>query len=92
MLILTIGEMLSFPLSASFVATRAPAGSEGLWMGWYTVTISLAAVLAPSLGSIIYEHNPEMVWHVGMGAGLFVFLREQQKARRVARVAIKARY
>jgi S-adenosylmethionine uptake transporter len=47
-------------------------------------------------GWLIWSELPDPAVWLGMvlivGSGLFVFLREKQKARRVARAAIKARY
>lgn len=78
-----IGYCLSQAYRLSDAATVAPFEYVGL-------------PLAVFWGWLIWSELP--VWEVWtgmaliMGAGLFVFLREQQKARLVARGAVKARY
>jgi len=78
-----IGYCLSQAYRISDAATVAPFEYVGL-------------PLAVFWGWAVWGDLP--VWEVWlgmaliMGAGLFVFLREQQKARRIARAEIKARY
>ena len=74
MLVLTVGEMLSFPISASFVANRARPGNEGSYMGWYTLIFSVAAVLGPGIGSAIYQVNRDALWIAGLAVGVVVFI------------------
>ncbi len=69
MLVMTMGEMLSMPLSAGYVANRAPAGGEGRYMGWWAMCISIAFVLGPMLGSALYGVWPEMVWYASLAIG-----------------------
>lgn len=72
MLVMTVGEMLSLPLMTGYVANRAAPGSEGQYMGYKAVTVSLAAVLGPAIGSAIYQVNPDAVWLASLGVGLIV--------------------
>ncbi len=65
-LVMTLGEMLSMPLSAGYVANRAPAGSEGRYMGWWAMCISFAFVLGPILGGAVYGVWPELVWYASL--------------------------
>ena len=78
-----IGYCLSMAYKIADAATVAPYEYIGL-------------PLAVFWGWLIWADLPEWEVWVGMtlimGAGLFVFLREQQKSRRVARTEIKARY
>ena len=74
MLVVTVREMLSVPLAVSFVASRSPAGQEGSYMGWYTMTHSIAWVLGPTLGSAIYSINREAVWYTSLGIGVVVLV------------------
>lgn len=78
-----IGYCLSQAYRLSDAATIAPFEYVGL-------------PLAVFWGWLIWSDLPDWEVWTGMalimGAGLFVFLREQQKARRVARAEIKARY
>lgn len=67
-LIWTAGEMLSLPLMNALVADRAAAGSQGRYMGAYTMTFSAAFVVAPFTGTWVYERfGPETLW---LGIGL----------------------
>jgi predicted MFS family arabinose efflux permease len=72
MVVVTVGEMLSFSLSAGFIAGRAPRGSEATYMTWYTSTFALAAVLGPTIGAAIYEAHPDALWYGALATGVFV--------------------
>jgi S-adenosylmethionine uptake transporter len=78
-----IGYCLSQAYRLSDVATVAPFEYVGL-------------PLAVFWGWLLWADLPDWEVWLGMalimGAGLFVFLREQHKARRVARAEIRARY
>jgi MFS family permease len=78
----TIGEMLVFPLTIAFIANRASDRVRGQYMGMYTFTFSMAFVIAPKLGTYIYEQwSPEHLWFgIGvLGVVAFVALRILQK-------------
>jgi predicted MFS family arabinose efflux permease len=70
----TVGEMLVFPLSASAVAERAPEESRGTTMGLLNLSFASAFVVAPLVGTWIYQNlGPERLWY-GCGAvGLVVW-------------------
>ena len=51
----TLGEMLVFPLMATFIANRAGDRNRGQFMGLFTLTFSLAFVLGPAIGSWVYS-------------------------------------
>lgn len=74
MIVVTIGEMLSFPSSAAYVSRLSPPGNEGRYMGWYTLTHSLAWICAPTLGATIYDINPTTMWLSGLAIGVVVLL------------------
>lgn len=65
-LIMTMGEMLSMPLAAGYVANRAPTGGEGRYMGWWAMSISLAFVMGPAIGGTLYAMDPHLVWYVSL--------------------------
>jgi predicted MFS family arabinose efflux permease len=83
MTVVTIGEMLSFPMSSSFVANRGRAGSEAAYMGWYLVAHAIAAVLGPTVGAAIYQANRDALWYAILGVGVVLLLGYQLLARRV---------
>lgn len=88
MVVLTLGEMLTFPLASSFVASRAdcssekpdqePAGEQesnaGMYMTWFTLVASCAAVLGPAIGATIYEHSPTWLWRIAIVVGVVALI------------------
>jgi MFS family permease len=68
MVVLTVGEMLSMPITNAVVAERAGAGSVGRYMGAYTLAFSTAFVVGPIVGTAIYQNlGPRVLW-LGIGA------------------------
>lgn len=62
-LVWTVGEMFSVPMANSVAATRAPAGSGGRYLGAYFLAFSGAFVLAPTVGTAVYESlGPSALW------------------------------
>jgi predicted MFS family arabinose efflux permease len=72
MIVVTIGEMLSFPLAAAFVANRGQQGSESLYLGWYVTVHSVALVVGPAVGAAIYQVNRNALWYAGLGVAVVV--------------------
>ena len=72
MVIITMGEMLMFPLATGFVAERSTGRDQGMYMSWYAITYSVAAVIAPLLGSIIYGVDPDLFWYFSNVIGVVV--------------------
>ncbi|MCA9230640.1 MAG: MFS transporter [Planctomycetales bacterium] len=62
MIVLTVGEMLSFPTAAAYASHQGPPGSEARYLSWYIVANSLAWVVGPALGAGIYHNHREMLW------------------------------
>jgi hypothetical protein len=81
MLVVTVGEMLSFGMSTGFAANRGAAGNEAAYLGWYTVAFATGQVLAPALGSTIYQYHPEAVWYCALAVGVLVLIGFQLLAR-----------
>lgn len=64
----TIGEMLSLPLSNAFASLRAGAEGTGRYMGAYMLAFASAFVVAPLVGTTIYQRwGAEVLWF-GCGA------------------------
>jgi MFS family permease len=75
-IIWTIGEMLLFPLCASFIANLAFKSNIGRYMGLYTFTFSLSFAVGPFFGSLTYEHiSPSALWSIIGILGIFVWIR-----------------
>ena len=58
----TIGEMISAPMSAASVADAAPAELRGRYMGLYGLTWSAGMTIGPPLGTAVYGRHPAAVW------------------------------
>ena len=72
-LVWTFGEMLALPFTNAAVASRAGAGRAGSYMGLYTMAFSLAFILAPIVGTAVYEHvGPEVLWLGVGGSGVLL--------------------
>jgi MFS family permease len=68
MIVLTVGEMLSMPITNAVVADRAGTGLVGQYMGVYTLAFSTAFVIGPIVGTAVYENfGPRVLW-LGIGA------------------------
>ncbi len=81
MAVVTVGEMLSFPMSSAFVAGRGGAASS-LYIGWHTVVHSAAWVIGPAVGAAIYGVDRDAVWFTGLGVGVLVLIGYEVLARR----------
>lgn len=55
MILITFGEMISFPFTNSFAMERAKKGFEGSYMAWYSISFSFAHILCPFLSFKIIE-------------------------------------
>jgi predicted MFS family arabinose efflux permease len=63
----TAGEMLSVPLTNSIVSNRAPAASSGRYLGAYSLAFAVSFVLAPMVGTAVYQRlGPTVLW-AGIG-------------------------
>ncbi len=74
--LITFGEIFSFPFSNAFAMGRAPKGQEGRYMALYTMSFSLAHIVSSKLGlEIIGHYGYEANWFVmgsfGIAAMLF---------------------
>lgn len=59
----SFGEMLSMPISSGLVANRADERSRGRYMGLYLLAFSLAFVVAPVIGTRIYQYwGAQTLW------------------------------
>jgi MFS family permease len=68
MVVLTVGEMLSMPITNAVVAERAATASVGRYMGAYSLAFSTAFVIGPIVGTSIYQNfGPGPLW-LGIGA------------------------
>jgi MFS family permease len=61
-LIWTIGEIVYAPVASAYVADLAPEHLRGRYQGAWGLMWGFAFVLAPILGAVIYEWNPDGLW------------------------------
>lgn len=70
----TVGEMLVFPIVSSALADRAPEESRGAYMGLLNLSFASAFVVAPLVGTWIYENRgPEVLWYACGGLGFLLW-------------------
>ena len=74
MVVLTFGEMLNAPTSASWVSQRSESRDTGSYMGWYTMSYSLAFIAGPAIGGVLYEYNKATVWYLSIAVGFIVLI------------------
>jgi predicted MFS family arabinose efflux permease len=61
----TFGEMLSMPLVTALIAGRADDSPRGRYLGLNSFAFSLAFIVAPVVGTAIYDGlGPDAVWYV----------------------------
>ena len=72
MLILSISEIFAMPFMATFVVDRSNERNRGSYMGLYTISFSIALIIAPYLGSRIIAHlGFDILW---WGTGIISLL------------------
>ena len=69
----TLGEILIFPLAATWISNRAPKSSVGSYMGLYTFTFSFSMMMSPIACSNIYSRfGSTPLWLVSGVVGVVV--------------------
>ncbi len=56
------GEIVSFPVGGAYVANLAPEDMRGRYMGFMGFVWSVSAIVAPTLGTFIYNLSPTALW------------------------------
>jgi predicted MFS family arabinose efflux permease len=70
-IVFTIGEMIFFPVTASYTSEIAPADRRGEYMGYYQMTFSFAFSAGPWLGTVVYQnYGSEILWSGALVLGL----------------------
>lgn len=70
-ILLTFGEIFSFPFANAVALNRAPKGQEGQYMGLYTMSFSLAHIASSKTGLEIIGHYGYVVnWFVMGSLGM----------------------
>jgi MFS family permease len=58
----TLGEMISSPLTSSYVSALAPEQYRGRYMGLWVLTWSVGLMIGPPLGTLLLSHDPVILW------------------------------
>lgn len=64
MLLMTIGEMISFPFSNAFAMQRAKRGNQGEYMALYSITFALSHIIGHNSGmQLIDRYGFDSTWN-----------------------------
>jgi MFS family permease len=64
--VITIGEMITFPTNKALAVNFAPAEMRGRYMAIYDLGWTLPATLGPAAAGLILDHyNPNLLWYLG---------------------------
>lgn len=81
--IFTFGEMIFFPVTATYASEIAPSKKRGEYMGYYQMTFSFAFSAGPWLGTVVYEKFGSVILWTGtlflglITALLMLFIKEK---------------
>ncbi len=62
MTVFTLGEMISLPVGAAYVAELAPAELRGRYNGANGLTWALSLIVGPSAGMALFAWDPRALW------------------------------
>jgi MFS family permease len=64
--IITIGEMITFPTNRVIAANFAPVEMRGRYMAIYDLGWAVPSTLGPAAAGLILDHyNPHLLWYIG---------------------------
>lgn len=66
----TVGEMISSPMTGAYVTQLAPDRFRGRYMGLFVGTWSVGMIAGPIVGTILFERSPMLVWMTCGAVGL----------------------
>ena len=72
MMVITFGEMFMFPVASGYVAKRSAGRDQGMYMSWYSMNFSAAATVAPLIGTVAYDFDPNLIWNLSSVVGVAV--------------------
>ena len=68
---MTLGEMIAFPLTGSFISKLALPDMRGRYMGGNGCVWSISMIFGPALGLMLYGQHPVIFWWCCAFAGFF---------------------
>jgi MFS family permease len=78
----TMGEIVFVPVASAHVADISPAHMRGRYQGAWTATWGLSHILAPVIGTAVYQHQPNALWMSCVLAGAIAALIVLARVRR----------
>ena len=64
MVLMTLGEIIAFPMALAYLANRAPSDMRGRYMGLSGLVWSITLVVAPWSGLQILQIDPSLLWGI----------------------------
>lgn len=58
----TMGEMVSSPVTGAYVSHLAPEHLRGRYHGLWVLMWSIGMVVGPTVGTLVFERNPTALW------------------------------
>jgi MFS family permease len=90
----TLGELVQWPVAATYLTTLAPPGQIGRYAGLRSLAYGTALLIAPAAGTALYTWHPAAVWAAclvtGVAAGLIVLPDRRRAGRGAASGAPRA--
>lgn len=75
MVLLSLGEMIAFPISNSFALDRAKKGNQGQYMALYSIAFSLSHIFCHKLGMyFVFNLGFAYTWYIMAGIGAICML------------------
>ena len=71
MIVFTIGEMITMPTAAAYLANLAPAELRGRYMGVSGLTWATALIIGPVSGLKLFAAAPTVYWAASAVIGVF---------------------
>ncbi len=68
----TLGEIVSATVMEAYVARRAGSHLRSQYLSLFNSMVSLALVIAPLVGTMIYQKSPNLLWYGCMVIGLLL--------------------
>jgi MFS family permease len=64
--VITVGEMITFPTNKALAANFAPAAMRGRYMAIYDLGWTVPATFGPAAAGLILDnYNPNLLWYLG---------------------------
>jgi len=65
-IIITVGEMVFYPMGQALAAKFAPADMRGRYLAVYGLAWAIPATVGPAAAGLILDnYNPDLLWYIG---------------------------